>query len=127
MSNPHLQSIKNRHAAEGVEGKEGDHARRTGRQHDPDPLALLGHGGDPAPEGKGGANEVGVAERIAVLVFQDQLPGPEGRPCVHQGAENRAAASDIVAQLRHGPLPLDSVSPRKVDGHRPVEKTGYIP
>ena len=114
-----------RHAAEGVEGEEGDHACRTRRQHDPDALALLGEGGDAAPEGEGGPDEVRVAEGITVLVLEDQFPGPEDRPGVHEGAENRTAAVDVIAQLRHRPLPLDSLSEGKVDGPPGIEKGGY--
>ena len=49
-----------RDAAVGVQGEEGHHGARAGRQQNSDPFAARGDGGQLVTQGEAGANEIGV-------------------------------------------------------------------
>ena len=75
-----------RHAAVGVQAKEGDdHAHRR-RQQDGDPLAPFGHLRDLATQHEGGADQAGIGQGVTVLVFQDFLVA-EPRARLDQGVD----------------------------------------
>ena len=100
VPNPGGEVEHGRHAAKGVQGEKGHHHAGTGGKHDAHPLPLLGHPGDFAPQSKGGPNEVGIGEGIAVLVFQDQLLRAELGSRVQQRLENRAVGQVRIQRLR---------------------------
>ncbi len=84
-----------------MQREEGHHGAGAGRQQDPDVLARLGHGRDLAAQGEARPHQVGIAERIAILIFQDQLLGPVLVTGVKQGVEEGLLAALRVKNYRH--------------------------
>ena len=62
-----------RYTAKGVERKEGHDDRRTRWQQQSDPFAGLSHGRDLSAERKGGPDQSCIAQRITVLILEDQF------------------------------------------------------
>ncbi len=90
-----------RRAAEGVQGEEGDHHRRAGRQQHAHALAFLGEARNLAPQRKRRADQVGIGEGVALLVLQDRLFRAILVPCVEQGVEHGSRAGSGVIGSRH--------------------------
>ncbi len=67
-----------RHPAEGVQGEEGHHHARAGRQQHADAFARFCQFGDLAAQHEGGADQACIGQGVAILVLQNLLVAVAG-------------------------------------------------
>ena len=90
-----------RHAAKGMERKEGHDDRRTRWQQQSDPFTGLGHRRDLSAERKGCPDQSCIAQRITVLIFEDQFLGTVEVAGLNQCIKHRALTRCGVVCLWH--------------------------